>query len=501
MKPIDILRQEKLSPVPSEVADYTSSIKSDIYLVEPVIEVNKAHIVMLTKQKILGLGDAAAILKVLNELPPDMSLDPRMEDVHMQVEACVIEKLGEAVGGKLHVAKSRNDQVATAIRMALRMRLLEVIKILVELRKTFLVRCDKHLEALMPGYTHLQHAQPITIAHYLLAYHDAFKRDTRRLMDAFSRVNLSPMGAGAIATTSFKIDRKLVAELLGFDGLVENSVDAVSARDFVVEVLADLALIMTNLSRFGEEIVLWNTSEFSAVELPDEYVSTSSIMPQKRNPVVAELIRAKTANVYGDLMAVLTILKALPLSYNLDLQEVTPHLWSACEVTLSSLKAAVGLLKGLRFDSQRWFEAVSRDFSTATELADMLVREHNLAFRTAHVIVGKLIYKMISEGKDGKDLTPEMLSAAVAEVTGAEIQIDKEKFLRAFDPLESVKIKNRIGGPSPKEVLRMRNKRVKEISLNEGWCQMHLSSLKEANGLLHEMVSDLEVKGVGSQMP
>ncbi|MEM2936176.1 MAG: argininosuccinate lyase, partial [Candidatus Bathyarchaeia archaeon] len=329
MKTMDILRQGKLSPAPPEVAEYTSSIRSDVHLVEPVIKVNKAHIVMLTKQGILGLGDAAVILKVLKELPPDMSLDPRMEDVHMQVEASVIEKLGETVGGKLHVAKSRNDQVATAVRMALRTRLLEVIQILIELRKTFLVRCDEYLEAIMPGYTHLQHAQPTTIAHYLLAYHDAFKRDTERLMDAYSRVNLSPMGAGALATTSFKIDRKLVAELLGFDGLLENSVDAVSTRDFVVEVLADLALIMTDLSRFSEEVVLWSASEFSAVELPDEYVSTSSIMPQKRNPVVAELIRAKTAHVYGDLMAVLTILKALPLSYNFDLQEVTPHLWSA----------------------------------------------------------------------------------------------------------------------------------------------------------------------------
>lgn len=497
MKPIDILRQEKLSPLPPEVAEFTSSIKSDVHIVEVVIEINKAHIVMLAKQEILNPEDAAAILKALNELPPDMSLDPRMEDIHMQVEAYVIEKLGEAVGGKLHVAKSRNDQVATAIRMALRMRLLEAIQILVELRKTFLARCDEYLEALMPGYTHLQHAQPITIAHYLLAYHDAFQRDTKRLMNAYSRLNLSPMGAGALATTSFKIDRKFVAELLGFDGLLENSVDAVSARDFVVEVLAGLALIMTDLSRFSEEIVLWSTSEFSAVELPDEYVSTSSIMPQKRNPVVAELIRAKAANVYGDLMAVLTILKALPLSYNLDLQEVTPHLWSACEVTLSSLKMALGLLKGLKFNSQRWFELVSRDFSTATELADMLVREHNLAFRTAHAIVGKLVYKMLSEGRERKDLTPEMLSAAVSEATGAEIQIDKEKFLKALDPLESVKIKDRIGGPSPKEVLRMMKERVKEISLDEGWCQRRLSSLKEANSRLHEMVRDLEVEDFG----
>lgn len=489
---MDILRQPDLSSVPLEIAQYTSSVKSDVPLIEPVIEINKAHIVMLTKQGIIGMNDASLILRALRELPLDIRLDPRLEDVHMHVEAYAINKLGEEVGGKLHVAKSRNDQVATAIRMTLRTYVLEVVQALIELRKVLLNRCNEYLKTVIPGYTHLQHAQPTTVAHLLLAYQDAFERDTNRLMETFLRINLSPMGACALATTSFKVDRKLVADLLGFNGLLENSLDAVSTRDFVVEVLADFALIMTNLSRMGEELILWSTSEFSTVKLPDEYVSTSSIMPQKRNPVVAELLRAKTAHVYSDLIAALMILKALPLSYNLDHQEITPHLWNAYEVTLTSITLASGLLKDLKFDARRCLELLSEDFSTATELADMLVREHGLSFRTAYTLVRKLVHKMASEGKKMKDITTGTLSAAVMEATNREVQIDEEKLLAALDPVESVGIKSVIGGPAPIEVLRMKNERVKKICFDEQWCHTHLLSLKKARSRLHKLIEKIE---------
>jgi len=492
VKLTDILTQRSLSSIPLEIAQYTSSVKSDIPLTESVIEINKAHIVMLTKQGIINKNDASQILKALDELHLDTNLDPRLEDVHMHVEASVIEKLGEEVGGKLHVAKSRNDQVAAAIRMTLRTYLLEVVQALIELRKVLLTRCEEYSKTVMPGYTHLQHGQPTTVAHLLLAYQGALERDTDRLIEMFSRVNLSPMGACAFATTSFNVDRELVAELLGFNGLVENSIDAVSARDFAVEALAGFALIMTNLSRIGEEIILWSTSEFSTVKLPNEYASTSSIMPQKRNPVVAELLRAKTAHVYSDLIAALTILKALPLSYNLDLQEITPHLWNAYEVTLTSLTMASGLLKGLEFDAQRWLELLAADFSTATELADMLVREHGIPFRTAYAIVKKLIHKMSSEGKKITDVTPEILSAAVTEATGKSFQIDRETLLKALDPAESVGVKRVTGGPAPIEVLRMKNEGVKKIGVDEQWCQTRLLSLKEAKSRLHGLIKKIE---------
>ena len=492
VKLIDVLKRRNLSSIPLEIAQYTSSVKSDIPLMESVIEINKAHIVMLTKQGIININDASQILKALDEIHLDINLDPRLEDVHMHVEAYVIGKLGEEVGGKLHVAKSRNDQVATAIRMTLRIQLLGVIQALIELRKVLLTRCEEYLKTVMPGYTHLQHGQPTTVAHHLLAYQGALERDTDRLMETFSRVNLSPMGACALATTSFNVDRKLVAELLGFNGLIENSIDAVSARDFVVEALAGFALIMTNLSRIGEELILWSTSEFSAVTLPDEYVSTSSIMPQKRNPGVAELLRAKTAHVYSDLIAALTILKALPLSYNLDLQEITPHLWNAYEVTLTSITMATGLLKGLKFDAQRWLQLASEDFSTATEIADMLVREHGIPFRTAYAIVKKLIHKMSSKKKKITDITPEILSAAIMEATGKRVQIDKATLLKALNPIESISAKHVTGGPAPIEVLRMKNERVKKIGVDEQWCQTRLLSLKEAKSRLHRLIKKIE---------
>lgn len=491
MKLMDILRQQDLSSIPLEIAQYTSSVKSDIPLIEPVIKINKAHVVMLTKQGIVSMSDASLILRVLCELPLDIKLDPRLEDVHMHVEAYAINKLGEEVGGKLHVAKSRNDQVATAIRMTLKMHVLEVVQALIELRKVLLNRCDEYQKTVIPGYTHLQHAQPTTVAHLLLAHQDAFERDTNRLMETFTRINLSPMGACALATTSFKIDRKLVAELLGFNGLLENSLDAVSTRDFVVEVLADFAIIMTNLSRIGEELILWSTLEFSTVELPDEYVSTSSIMPQKRNPVVAELLRAKTAHVYSDLIAALTILKALPLSYNLDHQEITSHLWNAYEVTLTSITLASDLLKDLRFDDQRCLELLSEDFSTATELADMLVREHGLSFRTAYTTVRILVHEMSSVGKKITDITAGMLSAAVMETAKREVQIDEEKLHAALDPIESVSTKSVIGGPAPIEVLRMKNERIEKIGFDEQWCYTHIHSLKKARSKLQNLIEEI----------
>lgn len=447
---------------------------------------------MLAKQGIININEASEILKVLNELHLDTNLDPRLEDVHMHVEAYVIGKLGEEVGGKLHVAKSRNDQVATAIRMTLRTYLLEIVQTLIELRKVLLARCEEYLETVMPGYTHLQHGQPTTVAHLLLAYQDAFERDTDRLMEMYHRVNLSPMGACAFATTSFNVNREFLGEVLGFDSILENAMDAVSARDFIVEVLSGCALIMADLSRIGEELILWSTSEFSTVTLPDEYVSTSSIMPQKRNPVVAELLRAKTAHVYSDLIATLIILKALPFSYNLDLQEITPHLWSTYEFTLTSLKMTEGLFKGLKFDVQHWLELVKEDFSTATELADMLVREYNIPFRTAYTIVKKLVNKMSFEKKKITDITPEILSATIMEATDKKIQIDREKLLEALDPFKSINAKRVMGGPAPIEVIRMRNERVKKIDINEKWCQTRFLLLKEAKSKLRRLIEKIE---------
>jgi argininosuccinate lyase len=488
---VDILRGDRLDKPAAEVVDYTTSIVADANIVKPVIEINKAHVVMLIEQGIVAEGDGALLLKALNKLDPNMKLDPSLEDVHMNIEAEITKMVGEEVGGKLHTAKSRNDQVATAIRITLRQYLLDIIRNLIDLRRAFLKRCVEHLNTIMPGYTHLQHAQPVTLAHHLLAYHDAIERDTIRLMNSYQRVNLCPMGAAALATTGYNINRIRVAELLGFDGILENSIDAVSSRDFAVEAIAALALSMTDFSRIAEELILWSSDEFATAEIPDEYASASSIMPQKRNPVVPELIRAKTTHVYGDLIAAFTILKALPLSYNLDLQELTPHLWNACQITLTSTRMLTGLIQKTKFNALRWLELVSRDFSTATDLADTLVKKFNIPFRIAHRVIGVLIQRLISEGKTLHDTTPQLLEEIFLQATGKKLAIKSSDIAEALDPTKSIKSKTVQGCPSPSEVARMIKERRKHIVADEAWLRQKTHSLKKAELKLREAVEGL----------
>jgi argininosuccinate lyase len=414
----------------------------------------------------------------------------------MHIEAHVTDKLGEEIGGKLHVAKSRNDQVATAIRITLRRFLLETIQAIIDLRKMILIRSEENVETFMPGYTHLQHGQPITLAHLLMSYHDSLERDTKRLKQAFCCINLSPMGSCAFATTSFNIDRHFMADILGFQGLIENSIDAVSSRDFVVEILMDFALVMTNLSRIGEDLILWSTSEFSTVQIPDEYVSTSSIMPQKRNPQVPEMFRAKTSHVYGDLIAALSILKGLPSGYNLDLQEITPHIWNSYKVTLDSLKIASGLFKGLKFNNQRFIELLKSDFSMATELADMLTREYNIAFRTAYSIVKELVKMVSSKGNKITDISSKMVSSAALKITGKPLQVDEIKLCKSLDFAENVRIKKIKGGPAPSETLNSKKEKLIKTLVDEEWCQSRFSLLEKSaerlNNLIKEITNDFQ---------
>ncbi len=483
---MSILRRGRLGSQPPDIAAYTSSIESDRYIVEPVIKINQAHVIMLVEEGIISANDGALILRALDKIDPCMKLDPELEDVHMNVEARIIEKLGEKVGGKIHTGKSRNDQVSAAIRMTLRCYVLDVVDALIKLRLAIMKICKEHMETVMPGYTHMQHAQPVTLAHHFLAYQDALQRDTNRLMDAYKRINLSPMGAAALATTSFKISRDRVAELLGFDGLVENSIDAVSNRDFAVETLSDMALVMNDLGRIATELILWNTQEVRTAVIPDEYASTSSIMPQKKNPVVLELVRARAAHVYGDLSAVMTILHTLPLGYNLDLQEVNQRLWSSCETTLSSVRMMTSLLLKVKFDVDRLLEISLRNFSTATDLADILVREIDVPFRTAHFIVGKLVKKLSAKHKTLEDLTNEELQDTVKEVTGSRRLINWNKLAPVLHPKKSVDAKTVIGGPSPKELSKAMHRREKQIGKDEFWHNQKISFLEKAEKSLRE---------------
>lgn len=486
---LSILRGRRLKEPAAEATQYTTSAPYDQPLLKPVVKINKAHMAMLITQNLVGRKDGVRCLEALATIPEDFTINPELEDVHMNVEAYVINQVGEEAGGQLNLAKSRNDQVATAIRMVLREHLLNTITSLLELCEVLLKRCREHVETVMPGYTHLQHAQPTTLAHHLLAYCDAFLRGCERLAEVFTRVNRSPMGAAALSTTSLNIDRGLVAELLGFEGIVENSIDAVSSRDFAVEAVAHLSLVMTDLSRLAEEVVLWSSCEFGMVEVSDEYASTSSIMPQKKNAVVAEVVRARASMVYGDLIATLTILKSLPYSYNLDLQELTPRLWDACTHTLESIKVMKGMVESLKFNRERMRELVCDDMSLATDLTDHLVKKHHIPFRAAHRIVGGAARRAWEQHVGLKDVVEDLVKA-VKEEFGAEVSADE--LTEVLDVEKAVEARGVAGGPKPSEVERMINERAEEVERMKSWVNMKVKMLSEADFKLEEKIKSLK---------
>ncbi|MEM2850035.1 MAG: argininosuccinate lyase [Candidatus Bathyarchaeia archaeon] len=452
----DILRRGRLKGLkPPEVDAYTSSLEADRWLFKSDIMVDKAHVIMLIEQAVIKPGDGLAILETLEELENlsygELIKGP-FEDIHVAIESRVIERLGEDVGGRMHTARSRNDEVATCLRLTIRSQLVEILKELLNLLKVLHTRSRGELNTIMPGYTHTQHAQPVTLAHHLTAYFDMLARDFERLLDAYKRVNRSPLGACALATTGFPINRFRTAELLGFDGLIENSMDAVASRDFILETLSDIAILATDLSRIAEELILWSSSEFKFVELPDEYSSTSSIMPQKKNPDTMEITRAKAGRIYGNLMGALTMLKALPLTYNRDMQEVTPRLWDSIETVKYMLKIVSGALEKAVFNREVMRRAALEGFSTATELADLLVRRMGLAFRTAHMIVGALVLEALKRGLKPDEVDSRLLNEASMKVYGKPLGLTDEDVKNALDPEKFVNARKVMGGPSPNTV-------------------------------------------------
>jgi argininosuccinate lyase len=371
-----------------------------------------AHATMLGEQSIIPSEDAASIVAGLHAMEADLAtgsatLDPSAEDIHSAVESMLRERVG-AVAGKLHTARSRNDQVATDTRLYLRDAIADIDLELAGFQQSLSDLAAREMDTILPGYTHLQHAQPVLLSHHVLAYFWMLDRDRERLSDCVRRLNRLPLGAGALAGTSFPIRRERVAELLEFDGVIENSLDAVSDRDFAVEFLAAASLIMVHLSRFAEEIILWNSTEFGFVELDDSVTTGSSIMPQKKNPDVAELARGKAGRVFGNLLALLTVLKGLPLAYNKDMQEDKEPLFDSIDTLLVVLPAFHRTVATAQFKRDRMAAALYRDFSTATDLADYLVRT-GMAFRDAHHVVGQIVRDCIERGIGIEDLTREEL--------------------------------------------------------------------------------------------
>ena len=438
-----------------EAAEYTSSFDADKLLFEADIKTNFAHTSMLKHEGIIDSDIADNILCALDSLKEEgfdaLVFDPSVEDVHMAIENYVTSKIGPQAGF-MHTAKSRNDQVATDIRLVLRERIIGIQIGILEFMEGIVEMAGEHLNDVFIGFTHLQHAQPITIAHHLMAHVQALKRDYERLEDTYKRVNLNPLGSAAMATTSFPINRELTTKLLGFDSYLENSMDGVSARDFVAETVFDLTALCTTLSKICEELILWSTYEFGVIDMADEYSSTSSIMPQKKNPDVAELARGKSTIVNGELVTILTILKAIPYTYNRDLQEITPHLWNALKVTEDTLSIVTRMLLSVKFNTERCAELAGRNFATATDLADIMVREKQVPFRTAHKIVGRIVNEATSNNMVEEDITSDFIDDIAVDLGFDKLYLDDELIQKALNPTENVTIRRVVGGPAPEMV-------------------------------------------------
>ncbi len=384
------------------VEDFSASIDFDWRLYREDIAGSIAHCKMLGQCGILTEDEVEKIVDGLIEIQReiergDFEFDPTLEDIHMAIEQRLIEKIGD-VGGKLHTARSRNDQVALDLRLYLRNTIKWYLKLLHSLRTSIVNLAEKYADTIMPGFTHLQHAQPIVLGHHLMAYYEMFTRDSERLKDCLKRVNVMPLGSAALAGTTFPIDRNLTAKYLDFPEISRNSIDAVSDRDFAIEFLSAASIIMLHLSRLSEELVLWNSIEFGFVAISDAFCTGSSIMPQKKNPDVPELIRGKTGRVYGALTSLLTMMKGLPLAYNRDLQEDKEPLFDAIDAVAACVEIMARLLSELTFDETRLREEAEKGFITATDLADYLVRK-NIPFRRAHRITGEIVQYCIKHNK------------------------------------------------------------------------------------------------------
>lgn len=380
---------------------FGASIEVDQRLAAYDIIGSLAHVEMLAKTNIIKEEEAEQIKKGLKSIQQKLAEDQliftiKNEDIHLNIESFLHEEIGP-VAGKLHTARSRNDQVATDMHLYLKDTVQEVIKKVLHLREVLVNQAENNIETIMPGYTHLQHAQPISFAHHLLAYYQMFTRDQQRLEESLKRIDCSPLGAAALAGTTFPINREYSAELMGFSSIYENSLDAVSDRDFILEFLSDSSLLMMHLSRLCEELILWCSHEFQFVELSDTYSTGSSIMPQKKNPDMAELIRGKTGRVYGNLFGLLTIMKGLPLAYNKDFQEDKEGMFDTADTIMQSLDIMAGMLETMTVHTQTMQQATEKDFSNATELADYLANL-GIPFREAHEIVGKLVLSCIQKG-------------------------------------------------------------------------------------------------------
>jgi len=438
----------KLSMTDKQARNYAASIPFDRRLYRQDIDGSIAHARMLAKQEIIAGSEAVAIIKGLNSIRKEIErgrfqFRTEFEDIHMNIEARLFEKIGD-VAGKLHTARSRNDQMALDLRLFVKEEILKTIGKIRALQIALVELAVANKDVIMPGYTHLQQAQPVLLAHHLLAYFEMFQRDKERLHDCLERTDVMPLGSGALAGVPYPIDREFVAKELGFSKVSTNSLDAVSDRDFIIEYEAAAAIAMMHLSRLAEELVLWSSSEFGFIEIGEAFTTGSSIMPQKKNPDVAELARGKTGRVYGHLMGMLTIMKSLPLAYNRDMQEDKEGLFDAVDTLQTSLEAFAGMVRAIEVNTGRIAQAMRTDYILATDLADYLVKK-GMPFRKAHGVIAKLSEYAMSKGKNFWELGRKEYREFSVLFTGDVYDMTLESSVAARDV---------IGGTSPQQVAK-----------------------------------------------
>lgn len=440
------------------VESFNASFSFDRRLYAQDIEGSMAHCRMLAKQKIISDDDALKIIDALSEIKGGMDRgefppEEAHEDIHTLVEKSLVEKVG-SLGEKLHTGRSRNDQVALDVRMVVRESIDRVVDLIKEMQRALIHVAEAHMDLILPGYTHLQRAQPVLLAHHLLAYFEMLKRDGQRFRENLKRVNILPLGSAALAGSTFDLDREMVARELRFDAISENSMDAVSDRDFVLEHLFAASLLMMHLSRLSEELVIWSSEEFGFISLPDAFCTGSSIMPQKKNPDVPELVRGKTGRVYGNLISLLTTMKGLPLTYNKDLQEDKEALFDTIDTVEGCLRIMGPLLNNISFHREPMKRAAGKGYLVATDLADYLVRK-GMTFRQAHDTVGKLVLHAMDQQKELNQLT-------LKELKGFAGQITKDVY-DWLDPAITIKRRDLPGGTGPEMVKKSLKKAKEEI--------------------------------------
>jgi argininosuccinate lyase len=478
---------KRLKKQNNEVTKYISSIEWDRRLVKHVTRINMAHTLSLYEAGEISSKDAVSIIQFLLSFNIDNEID---EDIHYLIERAAIKKLGIEVAGQMNLGKSRNDQVATAIRMELRESIIAVLDELLELQSSILILSRKYSGDVIPAYTHLQRAQPVLIAYHLNAYFDSISRSIDRLLTLYRRINFSPMGSAALAGTTVKIDRERVAKLLSFEGIIRNGIDAVSSRDFVLESISCMLIIAVELSRLSEEMVLWSTCEFGFIELPDELAATSSIMPQKKNPVVAEIIRARSSFPISCLVSASSILKSLPFSYNLDLQEATPELWNAFDTVKEAARMAAKMISSVKFNVKEIERMLSDGYECAAFLAEYLSTSRKIKFRISHTIVGEIVKVSLQRKYPFKRALKELLPSISKKYIAKNVSLSDAEIERLLSAKRALQMISTEGGSNPKNI--QKEIRYREGILNDQRKSISLlkSRLEEGYILLERNISD-----------